>query len=380
MPRQQSSWQPAALARWHPVCQTGQVTDPHPHLLLDRLTKRYGTQAAVDGVSLAVARGECIALLGPSGCGKTTTLRLVAGFILPDEGRILLNGTAIERAPPHRRQIGMVFQNYALFPHLTAAGNVAFGLEMRDVNRAERDKRVAEALAMVGLAHLADRYPARMSGGQQQRVALARALVIRPDLLLLDEPLSNLDAGLRVEMREEIARLRDAAGITTLFVTHDQEEALALADRVAVMDRGRIVECSAPEELTERPRHLFTAGFLGARSVLPGRSEGGFFDAGGGLVLALPPEAPARPTHLVLRAARMALLPPGATPASVTVTATTRLDDSTHYEVMLGDRTIRVHRPSAEPVFAPGTVLSLAVPNDSIAWIEDFSEAPGATI
>ncbi|MFC3025911.1 MULTISPECIES: ABC transporter ATP-binding protein [Roseomonadaceae] len=354
------------------------MTDPHPHLVLDRLTKRYGSHAAVDGVSLAVARGECIALLGPSGCGKTTTLRLVAGFILPDEGHILLNGTAIERAPPHRRQIGMVFQNYALFPHLTAAGNVAFGLEMRDVNRAERDKRVMEALAMVGLAHLADRYPARMSGGQQQRIALARALVIRPDLLLLDEPLSNLDAGLRVEMREEIARLRDAAGITTLFVTHDQEEALALADRVAVMDRGRIVECSAPAELTERPRHLFTAGFLGARSVLPGRVENGIFDAGGGLVLALPPEAPARATHLVLRAARMALLPPGATPASVTVAATTRLDDSTHYEVMLGDRTIRVHRPSAEPVFAPGTVLSLAAPNDSIAWIEDFSDVTGA--
>ncbi|NKC30782.1 ABC transporter ATP-binding protein [Falsiroseomonas selenitidurans] len=359
------------------------MTDTTPHLVLDRLTKRYGSQAAVDGVALSVVRGECIALLGPSGCGKTTTLRLVAGFILPDEGHILLNGTAIEHAPPHRRQIGMVFQNYALFPHLTAAGNVAFGLEMRDVGRAERDRRVAEALAMVGLAHLADRYPARMSGGQQQRIALARALVIRPELLLLDEPLSNLDAGLRVEMREEIARLRQAAGITTLFVTHDQEEALALADRVAVMDCGRIVECAAPAALTERPRHLFTAGFLGARSVLPGRAEAGAFHTEGGFALPLPPAAPDRPSHLVLRAARLLLLPAGAGPAGalalpVVVEAATRLDDSIHYEVSAGPHRIRVHRPSAEPAFAPGAAVTLAAPPEAIAWIEDFSTATGA--
>jgi len=362
-----------------------------PHLLLDRLTKRYGSHAAVDGVSLPVGRGECIALLGPSGCGKTTTLRLVAGFITPDEGRIQLDGQSIERAPPHRRPIAMVFQNYALFPHMTAGANVAFGLEMRDVGRAERDRRVTEALAMVGLGHLSDRYPARMSGGQQQRVALARALVIRPELLLLDEPLSNLDAGLRVEMREEIARLRAAAGITTLFVTHDQEEALALADRVAVMDRGRIVECAAPAELTERPRHLFTAGFLGARSVLAGRAEDGWFLAEGGIRLPLPMDAPARPSHLVLRAARLCLLPQGeaqlprgaspAHPLAVpgVVAAATRLDDSIHYEVALGDRLVRVHRPSAEPAHAPGTPVTLAAPAEAIAWIEDFSEASGAT-
>ena len=353
------------------------------HLLLDKLVKRYGAATAVDGVSLPVARGECIALLGPSGCGKTTTLRLVAGFITPDSGRILLNGQAIEKAPPHRRPIGMVFQAYALFPHMTAAGNVAFGLEMRNIGRAERDQRVAEALAMVGLAHLADRYPARMSGGQQQRVALARALVVRPELLLLDEPLSNLDAGLRVEMREEIARLRAQAGITTLFVTHDQEEALALADRVAVMDRGRIVECAAPAELTERPRHLFTAGFLGARSVLAGRVEHGAFQAGPGLTLALPAEAPARPSHVVLRAARLALLPAGTAPAlplvaPATVEAATRLDDSIHYEVSLGAQRIRVHRPSSEPAFAPGAAVTLAGGPDAIAWIEDFSDATGA--
>ncbi len=362
-----------------------------PHLVLDRLTKRYGAQAAVDSVSLQVERGECIALLGPSGCGKTTTLRCVAGFITPDEGHILLDGTAIERSPPHRRRIGMVFQNYALFPHMTAGGNVAFGLEMRDVSRAERDQRVTEALAMVGLGHLVDRYPARMSGGQQQRVALARALVIRPDLLLLDEPLSNLDAGLRVEMREEIARLRAASGITTLFVTHDQEEALALADRVAVMDRGRIVECAAPSALTEKPRHLFTAGFLGARSVIPGRVEYGHFVMEGGIAIELPPDAPARPSHLVLRAARLWLLPPveaalprGQAPynlmaAHAVVEAATRLDDSVHYEVSLGSQRVRVHRPTAEQAFAPGAAVTLCAPPEAIAWIEDFSETTGAT-
>jgi ABC-type Fe3+/spermidine/putrescine transport system ATPase subunit len=358
------------------------VPSPDPHLRLDHLLKRYGATAAVDGVSLDVARGECIALLGPSGCGKTTTLRLVAGFITPDSGRILLDGSAIERQAPHRRRIGMVFQSYALFPHLTAAGNVAFGLEMRNIPRAERDQRVQEALAMVGLAALADRYPARMSGGQQQRVALARALVIRPELLLLDEPLSNLDAGLRVEMREEIGRLRRSLGITTLFVTHDQEEALALADRVAVMDRGRIVECATPEALTERPRHLFTAGFLGARSVLPGAAEGGVFRVTGGPALPLPADAPRAPSHLVLRAARLQLLPPGTAAtgplmAPAEVQSATRLDDTIHYEVQLGPHLLRVRRPTSEPAFAPGAPVLVAAWPDAMAWIEDFATLPG---
>ncbi|WP_240790948.1 ABC transporter ATP-binding protein [Roseomonas sp. AR75] len=351
-----------------------------PHLRLDALVKRYGAMAAVDGVSLDVARGECIALLGPSGCGKTTTLRLVAGFIAPDSGRILVGGRAVERDPPHRRQMGMVFQNYALFPHLTAAGNVAFGLEMRNLSRAERDQRVAEALAMVGLGHLAERYPARMSGGQQQRVALARALVIRPELLLLDEPLSNLDAGLRVEMREEIARLRAQAGITTLFVTHDQEEALALADRVAVMDRGQIVECATPAELTERPRHVFTARFLGARSVLEGRAESGSFRAAG--LPPVPVPAGSRPSHLVLRAARLLLIPAGATAdapllAPARIEAATRLDDAVHYEVALGPHRLRVRRPTSEPAFAPGAEVTLVAPADAMSWIEDFSSVSG---
>ena len=346
-----------------------------PHLVLDRLSKRYGTGApAVDAVSLEVARGECIALLGPSGCGKTTTLRLVAGFVTPDAGRILLEGRSIGAEPPHRRRIGMVFQSYALFPHLTVAGNVAFGLEMQAVPTAERRARVTEVLAMVGLDALAGRYPAQLSGGQQQRVALARALVTRPSLLLLDEPLSNLDATLRVEMREEIGRLRRAAGITTLFVTHDQEEALALADRIAVMHQGRIVECATPQELSEHPRHVFTAGFLGARTVLPGRADGAWFDAGA-LRVALPANAPAQPSHVVLRAARLTLAAPEAAhaplSASGVVAEAAWLGDAVHYEIAVGPRRIRVLRPTAEPALPPGAPVRLQGDADAIAWITD---------
>ena len=343
------------------------------HLVLDRLSKSYGGPPAVDGVSLDVARGECIALLGPSGCGKTTTLRLVAGFIAPDAGGISLEGQRIERQPPHRRQIGMVFQNYALFPHMTAAGNVAFGLEMRAVPAAERRIRVAEALDMVGLADFAQRYPAQLSGGQQQRVALARALVTRPALLLLDEPLSNLDAGLRVEMRQEIGRLRRALGITTLFVTHDQEEALALADRIAVMQAGRIVECATPQALSEHPAHVFSAGFLGARTVLPGVVRDGAF-AAGDIRVALD-GAPVRPTHVVLRAARLRLSGPGGpldTPGTVAEAAW--LGDQVHYEIEVSSRPthpqrIRVLRPTTEPALPPGAAVRLQGGPDAITWI-----------
>ena len=340
------------------------------HLTLDRLSKSYGGPKAVDDVSLDVARGECIALLGPSGCGKTTTLRLVAGFITPDAGGIVLEGRRIEREPPYRRQIGMVFQNYALFPHMTAAGNVAFGLEMRAVPAAERRTRVSEALDMVGLADFAARYPAQLSGGQQQRVALARALVTRPALLLLDEPLSNLDAGLRVEMRQEIGRLRKTLGITTLFVTHDQEEALALADRIAVMQSGRIVECSTPQALSEHPTHVFTAGFLGARTVLPGRVQDGAF-AAGDIRIGLD-GAPPRPTHAVLRAARLRFGgEPGPLSVPGTVAEAAWLGDAVHYEILVGGQRIRVLRPTTEPALPPGATVQLTAGPDAITWIGD---------
>ncbi len=235
------------------------------------LAKRYGAQAALDGVSLTIGGGEFFALLGPSGCGKTTLLRCVAGFVRPDAGRILRDGTRLDTLPAHARDIGMVFQNYAVFPHLSVFDNVAYGLEARRVPRAELVHRVEEALAMVRLTALARRMPGQLSGGEQQRVALARALVVRPRLLLMDEPLSNLDARLRVSMRGEIRRIQRELGITTLYVTHDQEEALAVADRLAVLRSGRIEQVGAPWELYARPRTPFVATFVGLSNALPGR-------------------------------------------------------------------------------------------------------------
>jgi putative spermidine/putrescine transport system ATP-binding protein len=234
------------------------------HLVLEGLTRRFGSNPpAVDALSLALPRGALLALLGPSGCGKTTTLRLIAGLERADAGRVLVAGRDVTPLPPEARNMGVVFQSYALFPHMTAAGNAGFGLEARRLPRAERTARVAEALALVGLTDLASRKPRALSGGQQQRVALARALAIRPELLLLDEPLSALDAQLRDGVREEIRALQRRLGTTTVFVTHDQAEALAMADLVAVMDRGRVEQVGTPEDLFERPATPFVAGFVG---------------------------------------------------------------------------------------------------------------------
>lgn len=237
---------------------------------LDRLTKRFGTTAAVHGLSLSVGQGEFFTLLGPSGCGKTTTLRMVAGLVEPDDGRVLFDGKDVTRLPPWDRNLGMVFQNYALWPHMTVFDNVAFGLVERRVSPAEIRRRVTEALEKVGLAGMAGRFPSQLSGGQQQRVALARALVVQPGLLLLDEPFSNLDAKLRVQMRSELARLQREVGITTLYVTHDQEEALVLSDRIAVLEAGRLVQAGTPRELYENPKDVFVADFLGGANLLPG--------------------------------------------------------------------------------------------------------------
>ena len=237
-------------------------------LVLDKLTKRFGDHLAVDALSLSVEKGEFVSLLGPSGCGKTTTLQMIAGFVEATSGSVLLEGRDLLAVRPNRRGLGVVFQSYALFPHLTVAENVAFGLEMQKVARAERRSRVAQALELVGLAAFADRYPRRMSGGQQQRVALARALVIRPRILLLDEPLSNLDAKLREEMQIELRQIQRTVGTTTILVTHDQAEAMALSDRIVVMNAGRVEQVARPEEAYERPASAFVAGFLGKTNVL----------------------------------------------------------------------------------------------------------------
>ncbi len=253
-------------------------TAEHDALRCQGLVKRYGSTVAVDHVDLSVPRGSLTALLGPSGCGKTTVLRLVAGLLDPESGTITIDGHTVTgpgvAVPPERRNVGMVFQDYALFPHLTVARNVAYGL--RALPRAARPARVAEALDLVGLGALGHRLPTQLSGGQQQRVALARALAPEPDLILLDEPFSNLDASLRTTVREEIRAILKAADQTAVFVTHDQEEALSLADLVAVMEDGRVHQIATPQELYTQPATRFVAEFVGEADVLPGRRAGHF--------------------------------------------------------------------------------------------------------
>jgi putative spermidine/putrescine transport system ATP-binding protein len=243
-------------------------------LVLDRLTKRFGSFPAVDSLSLAVEKGELVALLGPSGCGKTTTLQMIAGFVRPTSGSIALEGRDLLRVRPAARGLGIVFQSYALFPHMTAAENVAFGLEMRGISREERAVRVRQMLDLVGLGTFSDRLPRHLSGGQQQRVALARALVIKPRILLLDEPLSNLDAKLKEEMQIELRQIQRTLATTTLMVTHDQSEAMALADRMVIMNAGRVEQIAAPHEAYDRPQSSFVATFLGRSNVLAAVLEG----------------------------------------------------------------------------------------------------------
>jgi spermidine/putrescine ABC transporter ATP-binding subunit len=236
--------------------------------------KRYGTTAALDAVSITFGEGEFFGLLGPSGSGKTTLLRAIAGFVDLDSGEILVDGQDVRRTPVHRRDIGMVFQNYALFPHMTVFDNVAFGLSVRRAGREETERRVREMLGLVRLSGLEQRKPRQLSGGQQQRVALARALITRPRVLLLDEPLGALDKRLRQEMQVELKQIQREVGITTIFVTHDQEEALTLSDRIAILNDGRIVQAGPPDQVYERPETAFAASFLGDANFFPGRMAG----------------------------------------------------------------------------------------------------------
>jgi len=260
---------------------------------LEGLGKRYGEIDAVVATNLSVEKGEFVSLLGPSGCGKTTTLQMIAGFVEVSSGRIVLDGRDITHAKPASRGLGVVFQSYALFPHMTVKDNVAFGLRMRKVPTAELQQRVDRVLKLVRLNQHAERYPRELSGGQRQRVALARALVIEPPVLLLDEPLSNLDANLREEMQFEIRRIQREVGITTLMVTHDQSEALSISDRVVVMQAGRITQIDAPYTLYEHPRTEFISGFVGKANLLPGERDcAGVVQvsSGGDLTLSLRPE------------------------------------------------------------------------------------------
>ena len=283
---------------------------------VDGVTVRYGSATAVDCVSLATEPGEVVALLGPSGCGKTTLLRVIAGFVRQAGGRVMVDGAAIDHLPPNQRNIGIVFQNYALFPHMSVADNVAYGLAARGRRGPAAAQRVARMLEMVQLAAFRDRLPRQLSGGQQQRVALARALAVEPSILLLDEPFAALDRNLRLDMQIEVKRLQRQLGLTTLLVTHDQDEAMSVADRIAVMNRGKVEQFDTPVAIYDRPRTLFVNGFIGTTNLLPGRLvqvAGGTatidLAAGATLVLPAPPDALAgspvllsvRPEQLELR-------------------------------------------------------------------------------
>jgi len=304
---------------------------------LSKVSKRYGAVVALDALDLAVYEGELLSLLGPSGCGKTTTLNVVAGFAAPDAGRVVIDGDDVTGEPAWRRGLGVVFQSYALFPHMSVADNIAFGLRERGVGKSEIAERVREALALVRLHGVAAQRPHELSGGMQQRVALARALVIRPRVLLLDEPLAALDRKLREEMRAELRDIQRTVGITTVFVTHDQHEALGLSDRVAVMNAGRIEQLGPPREVYERPATRFVADFIGASSVLEGRAldrETVELDGGVRLRVALhEATAPGRVVRLLVRPERVELGGGGVNTLTARVASVMYLGD--HCEVRL---------------------------------------------
>ena len=312
---------------------------------LSGISKRFdhtvkGEVYAVRDVSLAVAEGEFLTLLGPSGCGKSTTLRMIAGFEEPDEGRIAIGGNDVTHMLPNRRGIGFVFQNYALFPHLTIFENVAYGLRVQGKSESDIARAVGEVLALVGLANYERQQPHQLSGGEQQRVALARAVVFQPRVLLFDEPLSNLDAKLRVEMREEIRSLQKRIGITTVYVTHDQEEAMAISDRIAVMDRGEVVQQGTAHDLYYRPATEFVARFIGRANLLDGQVlSPGEVEIEGVRVALAAGGAAGRSVKLVVRP-EMIEIAPAAGPGKVT--ARTFLGEKTDYVVALGGTSLQV--------------------------------------
>ncbi len=336
---------------------------------IDRVTKRYGRFTAVDGVSIDIRENEFFALLGPSGCGKTTLLRTLAGFERPDEGRILLDGRDIASVPPNRRPVNLMFQSYALFPHMTVQANVSYGLEMERLPAAEIRSRVDAMLATTQLSALADRKPEQLSGGQRQRVALARALVKQPRLLLLDEPLGALDKKLRGAMQIELKRLQHDMGITFVVVTHDQEEALVMADRVAVLKDGRLLQVGTPHAIYEHPADRFVADFIGVMNFIPGTVAGGGVTAGDGRLLGgrLPPAlAIGSRAVAAIRPERVLLFPPplatNRISGTVEALAYHGLDLQIHVRTPLSPRpfVVRVTADAAErrPV-APGQAVEL---------------------
>ncbi|WP_226629593.1 ABC transporter ATP-binding protein [Alloyangia pacifica] len=339
-------------------------------LTIKNLKKRYDDLTVVNSVSLDVAQGEFVSLLGPSGCGKTTILRMIAGLLDPSGGQILFGETDVTRLPPNRRNIGLVFQSYALFPHLTVFENVAFGLRRQKVSGAELDTRVREALERVRLGQHGDRYPRQLSGGQQQRVALARSIAPRPSILLFDEPLSNLDAQLREEMQIEIKRLQADLQITSLFVTHDQHEAMTLSDRICLMSGGDIQQFASPEEVYFRPANGFVSGFVGSPNKLQGRVSGGRVALAEGVMLdAAPSMLEGAPLTVTLRQEDIHLVPGATGELSGTINLRIFEGASVQYVVSLGQGVEVLARVTSRgPLadLAPGTQVALEIAPDRI--------------
>ncbi|MHB8612232.1 MAG: ABC transporter ATP-binding protein [Candidatus Dormibacteraceae bacterium] len=338
---------------------------------LENLKRTYGPVTALDDLSLTIAPGELVALLGPSGCGKTTALRLLAGLEEADGGRVVIDGKDVTTVPANRRDVGMVFQAYSLFPHMVAWENVAFGLQMRKVGPAERKKRALDMLDLVGLAPYANRYATQLSGGQQQRVALARALAIQPKVLLLDEPLSALDAKVRSRLRDEIRRVQLEVGITTLFVTHDQEEALAIADRVGVMNAGHLEQLGPPTLVYTRPATPFVAEFVGLTNRLPGEVRGGMVEVRGTQLPLVQPNSPAGPAIALVRPEAVSLETDGEMPDGPlvgTVIAVAFLGATSRVTVDLGGGvTVLAQMPTSAAAGHPaGTRVRLALREDPV--------------
>jgi len=339
------------------------------------VTRRFGATLALGGVDLDVRKGEMLTLLGPSGSGKTTLLKVIAGFEMPDEGEVFLAGRNVTLAPPARRDVGMVFQNYALFPHMTVAQNIAFPLEMRKVPRAERERRVADALALVDLPAHGGRLPRELSGGQQQRVALARAVVFGPSLLLLDEPFGALDRKLREQMQLEVRRLQRRLELTAVFVTHDQEEALILSDRIAVMEAGRLSQLGSPQEIYGRPANRFVADFIGESNLFRARVVAdGHAELESGLRIPLPDGAPGPGSDigLLLRPERPKRAADGNALFDGRIVEIVYLGETVKYRIEdAGGVQLIVRWPYAgrEPPLAHGDALRVGWDRDDLHWI-----------
>ncbi|PZM16080.1 ABC transporter ATP-binding protein [Rhizobium tubonense] len=341
------------------------MSDP-AYLTLERLTLAYGDTVAVKGLDLSIGRGELVALLGPSGCGKTTTMRAIAGLLAPTSGKISLDGADITRVSANKRSVGLVFQSYALFPHLTVYENVAFGLRLKGMRGGDLDARVGAGLRSVGLANLSGRKPGELSGGQQQRVALARSMVMEPKVLLLDEPLSNLDARLRLEMRTELQRVQKETGVTMIFVTHDQVEALALADRIIVMLNGGIEQIGTPEDIYNRPISAFVADFVGFENVFA--LEGGKLKTTNGPVTLSEP-TPSDTAGLAWRPRAVTL---GSGPFQGTVRGTSFAGNTREYLLDTALGPIKAEVDAALGAHAMGSTLLFDLPVASAAPLKRF--------